>query len=75
VLGRITEGDEVMGKLRERLSQKCPSCGKTVVARRLEGRYVNDRDTRVLIWECPLCSRLWRESRLNKPKFKQHGVE
>lgn len=64
-----------MGKLKERLSQTCPGCHETVLAQRLEGRYVNDRDTRVLIWECPLCSRLWRESRLVNPKFKQHGVE
>jgi len=75
MLGRNEEGCEVMGKLRERLSQKCPSCSENVVALRIEGRYVNDRDTRVLVWECPLCQRLWRESRLNKPKFKHHGVE
>ena len=64
----------MMGKLKARLSQKCPSCFETVLAKRLEGRYVNDRDTRVLVWECPLCSRLWRESRLEKPKFKEHGA-
>ena len=64
-----------MGKLRDRLSQKCPGCFKPVLARRLEARYVNERDSRVLVWECPECDRLWRESRLNKPKFKQHGVE
>ena len=40
----------------------------------LECRYVNDRESRVLVWECPKCQRLWRESRLDKPKFKQHGV-
>jgi uncharacterized C2H2 Zn-finger protein len=65
----------MMGKLKARLSQKCPGCYKEVLARRLEGRYVNDRDSRVLIWECPTCERLWRESRLVKPKFKHHGVE
>lgn len=65
----------VLGKLRERLSQKCPGCNEKVLAKRLEGRYVNDRDSRVLIWECPKCHTLWRESRLNKPKFKHHGVE
>ena len=63
-----------MGKLKDRLSQKCPGCYEVILAKRLEGRYVNDRDTRVLAWECPNCERLWRESRLNKPKFKQHGV-
>lgn len=64
-----------MGKLKERLSQECPGCLQKVLAKRLEGRYVNDRDSRVLVWECPNCQRLWRESRLNKPKFKHHGVE
>ena len=64
-----------MGKLKARLSQNCPSCHENVLARRLEGRYVNDRDSRVLVWECPNCEALWRESRLNKPKFKHHGVD
>ena len=63
-----------MGQLKERLSQHCPDCHEKVLARRLEGRYVNDKESRVLIWECPLCNALWRESRLSKPKFKQHGV-
>jgi len=65
----------MMCKLKARLSQKCPGCYKEVFARRLEGRDFNDRGSRVLIWGCPSCERLWRESRLAKPKFKQHGVE
>ena len=61
-----------MGKLKQRLSQTCASCKEIVLARRIEGRYVNERDTRVLIWECPTCLHLWRESNLANPKFKQH---
>jgi hypothetical protein len=63
-----------MGKLKDRLSQQCTKCLDNVLAKRIEGRYVNERGTRVLIWECPQCSHLWQESRLINPKFKQHGV-
>lgn len=74
MLGRTTKGCEVMGKLKERLSQTCAGCKDKVLARRIEGRYVNERETRVLIWECPTCHHLWRESNLATPKFKQHKV-
>ena len=63
-----------MGKLKERLSQTCANCKRDVLARRIEGRYVNERETRVLIWECPYCHELWRESRLNNGKFKKHKI-
>jgi len=63
-----------MGKLKDRLSQKCAMCKEDVLARRIEGRYVNERETRVLIWECPKCHHLWQESRLNKGKFKKHKI-
>ncbi len=63
-----------MGKLKDRLSQQCAMCKRNVLARRIEGRYVNERDTRVLIWECPPCGHLWQESRLNKGKFKKHKI-
>ena len=49
-------------------------CKEDVLARRIEGRYVNERETRVLIWECPKCNHLWQESRLNKGKFKKHKI-
>ena len=63
-----------MGKLKDRLSQQCAMCKRNVLARRIEGRYVNERDTRVLILECPSCGHLWQESRLNKGKFKKHKI-
>ena len=63
-----------MGKLKERLSQSCAGCKENVLARRVEGRYVNERETRLLIWECPSCGHLWQESRLTKAKFKRHKV-
>lgn len=63
-----------MGKLKDRLSQLCASCNNKVLARRIEGRYVNERDTRVLIWECPKCMHLWRESNLATPKFRKHKI-
>ena len=63
-----------MGKLKERLSQTCANCKQSVLARRVEGRYVNERETRLLIWECPQCGHLWQESRLTTPKFKKHNI-
>ena len=62
-----------MGKLKERLSQTCAKCNQSVLARRIEGRYVNERETRLLVWECPSCHHLWQEPRLTKPKFKEHS--
>ena len=63
-----------MGKLKDRLSQTCESCKESVLARRVEGRYVNERETRLLIWECPSCGHLWQDSRLTKPKFAKHRI-
>jgi|TARA_R100000479_G_C6371146_1_gene197092 DNA-directed RNA polymerase subunit M/transcription elongation factor TFIIS len=63
-----------MGKLKDRLSQVCGKCRKNVLARRIEGRYVNERETRLLVWECPSCNHLWRESNLATPKFKKHKI-
>jgi hypothetical protein len=63
-----------MGKLKDRLSQSCIGCKRNVLARRIEGRYVNERETRVLVWECPACGSLWQESRLLKSKFKEHNM-
>jgi len=52
-----------MGDFFKRLMQKCPSCWTLVLAKRIEGRYVNDRTNRILIWECPECACLWQKSR------------
>ncbi len=52
-----------MGELVQRLSQECLGCGEFVLAKRIEGRYVNDKSTRILIWECPECLALWQKAR------------
>jgi len=52
-----------MGQLLQRLSQDCPDCGAHILARRIEGRYINERGTRILIWECPDCGALWQRPR------------
>jgi len=51
-----------MGELVQRLSQECPGCGEFVLAKRIEGRYVNDKSERILIWECPECLALWQKA-------------
>lgn len=52
-----------MGELIQRLSQNCPDCSSSILARRIEGRYINERGTRILIWECPECGALWQKPR------------
>ncbi len=52
-----------MGELIQRLSQRCPDCAQSILARRIEGRYINERGTRILIWECPECGALWQKPR------------
>jgi len=52
-----------MGDFLDRLKQKCPSCWQLVLAKRIEGRYVNDKLTRILIWECVECGCLWQKPR------------
>lgn len=56
----------MMGDFLDRLKQRCPSCWQLVLAKRIEGRYVNQRTTRILIWECPECGTLWQKPR--RPK-------
>jgi len=55
-----------MGDFLDRLKQRCPSCWQLVLAKRIEGRYVNRRTTRILIWECTECGTLWQKPR--RPK-------
>ena len=55
-----------MGEFLDRLKQRCPSCWQLVLAKRIEGRYVNDRLGRILIWECVECGALWQMPR--RPK-------
>tara|TARA_R110002020_G_scaffold67434_5_gene177078 strand:+ start:3322 stop:3531 length:210 start_codon:yes stop_codon:yes gene_type:complete len=55
-----------MGDFLDRLKQRCPSCWQLVLAKRIEGRYVNQRTTRILIWECTECGTLWQKPR--RPK-------
>ena len=52
-----------MGELVQRLSQECPGCSEFVLAKRIEGRYVNAKSERLLIWECPECLALWQKAR------------
>ena len=58
-----------MGDILERLKQRCPACWQLVLAKRIEGRYVNNKLTRILIWECSECGALWQ-----KPRREQQGV-
>ena len=51
-----------MGKISDRLKQLCTACGEMVLARRIEGHYVNERSTRILIWECVECGHLWQKA-------------
>ena len=51
-----------MGKISDRLKQRCACCDEMVLARRIEGRYVNERSTRILIWECVECGHLWQKA-------------
>lgn len=51
-----------MGKITDRLQQRCACCEEMVLARRIEGRYVNERSTRILIWECVECGHLWQKA-------------
>tara|TARA_Y100001938_G_scaffold150216_1_gene240141 strand:- start:1032 stop:1241 length:210 start_codon:yes stop_codon:yes gene_type:complete len=59
-----------MGEILDRLKQHCPSCEERVLARRIEGRYVNERNTRILIWECIDCGTLWQKARRKIEKEK-----
>lgn len=52
-----------MGELIQRLSQTCPECNASMLAKRIEGRYVNKRGDRIMIWECTECGALWQKSR------------
>ena len=61
-----------MGELLDRLRQECPQCEEKVLARRIEGRYVNERTTRILIWECLGCGTLWQKARRNIEKDESH---
>jgi len=54
-----------MGELLDRLSQHCPQCRDKILARRIEGKYVNEKRGRILIWECPKCGALWQKPRRN----------
>ena len=51
-----------MGKLVDRLKQKCEKCGIKMLAKRIEGRYINERNSRILIWECVECGHLWQKT-------------
>ena len=55
-----------MGELLQRLSQVCPQCSEDVLAKRIEGRYINERGTRILIWECTDCGALWQKPRRDR---------
>ena len=61
----LVRGVKNLGKLLDALKQHCPKCEQHVFAKRIVGKYVRERN-RILIWECPECSALWRESRRDK---------
>ena len=61
----MDDGGRTLGKLRDALSQHCPQCEQHVFAIRIVGKYVREKN-RILIWECPECNALWRDSRRTK---------
>jgi ribosomal protein L37AE/L43A len=63
-----------MGRLKDRLKKTCERCGAQVLARRIEGRYVNEKGTRILIWECVECGYLWQKT-AKETLLSADGVE
>ena len=61
----LDAGGRTLGNLRDALSQHCPQCGDLVFAVRIVGKYVRENN-RILIWECPTCNALWRDSKRTK---------
>jgi DNA-directed RNA polymerase subunit M/transcription elongation factor TFIIS len=62
ILAITHEVSQLEKKYRNKISQVCPQCDKSVLAIRINGFYSGDRD-RVFLWECPLCANVWRGAR------------
>jgi len=54
-----------MGRLLDRLVQRCENCGSEGYPRRISGRYHDATRERIFLWECRDCEFIWKEEMVN----------
>jgi uncharacterized Zn finger protein len=57
-----------MGRLMDRLKQKCKICGAHDIPRRLTGRFIDYDSERVYLLHCKVCGVFWLDPAIKKLK-------
>lgn len=64
----------MMGALLDKLKRTCPKCRVIDFPKRITGHYADHSRSRIFLWECPLCSHIWKDEKV-RPKEPENAKE
>ena len=63
-----------MGALLDKLKHTCPQCRVIDFPKRITGHYADHGRARIFLGECPLCSHIWKDTKV-RPKEAESAKE